>query len=90
MLQNNPGLTPAQIYTAMRSNTSPLVSTLDGTTFTPVSGYGFIKADAALASTGAGGAVTVNLDLSPTTINVGAVGHPHLEQHQRQQLHGLG
>ena len=70
MLQNNPGLTPAQIYTAMRSNTSPLVSTLDGTTFTPVSGYGFIKADAALASTGSG-AVTVNLDLTPTTINVG-------------------
>lgn len=71
MLQNNPALTPAQIYSAMRSNTSPLVASPDGTTFTPVAGYGFIKADAALASTGAGGAVTVNLGLSPTTINVG-------------------
>jgi hypothetical protein len=68
MLQNKPSLSPAQIYSAMRANTSPLVQTVDGTTFTPVSGYGFIKADAVV---GDSGAVTVNLGLSPTTINVG-------------------
>ncbi len=68
MLQKNPGLTPTQIYSTLRSSTSPLVSTTDGTNFTPVSGYGFIKADAALSDSGA---VTVNLNLNPTTINVG-------------------
>ena len=68
MLQNNPGLTPAQIYTAMRSTTSPMT----GTSTAPdnLSGYGFIQADAALASAGSGD-VTVNLGLNPTTINVG-------------------
>ena len=72
MLQNNPALTPAQIYSAMRSTTSPMVESSDGgVTFTPVTGYGFVKADAAVASAGSGGAVTVNLGLNPTTVNVG-------------------
>jgi subtilisin family serine protease len=66
MLQKNPALTPAQIYSTLRSTTSPMT----GTSSAPdnLSGYGFIKADAALADSGA---VTVNLGLNPTTINVG-------------------
>ncbi len=66
MLQKNPSLTPTEIYNAMRSSTAPMT----GTSTAPdnMSGYGFIKADAALADSGA---VTVNLGLSPTTINVG-------------------
>ena len=66
MLQKNPALTPAQIYSTLRSTTSPMT----GTSSAPdnLSGYGFIKADAALADSGA---VTVTLNLNPTTINVG-------------------
>jgi hypothetical protein len=69
MLENNPALTPAQIYTAMRTTTGPLVD-FGGTA---VSGYGFIQAGAAItaAGGGGGGAVAVNLGLNPTTITVG-------------------
>ena len=66
MLQNNPALTPTQIYSTLRSSTSPLVDA----SLTPVTGYGFIQANVALGS-GDGGAVAVTLNLSPTTINVG-------------------
>jgi subtilisin family serine protease len=66
MLQKNPALTPAQIYNTLRSTTSPMT----GTSSAPddLSGYGFIKADTALADTAA---VTVMLGLNPATINVG-------------------
>jgi subtilisin family serine protease len=71
MLQKNPALTPTQIYTALRSTTSPMTGTSTAPDY--LSGYGFIRADAALASisAGGGGAVSVTLDLTPTTINVG-------------------
>lgn len=46
MLQANPNLTPAQIYGAMQSSAAPM----GGNTPNFNSGYGFIQADAALAS----------------------------------------
>ena len=46
MLQKNPALTPSQIYSTLRSSTSPLVDA----SLAPVTGYGFIQADVALGS----------------------------------------
>ncbi|MBS0578996.1 MAG: S8 family serine peptidase [Proteobacteria bacterium] len=70
MLQNNPALTPAQIYSAMRTTTAALKDSNSAA----VSGYGFIQAGAAItaAGSGGGGAVTVNLGLAPTTVSLGA------------------
>jgi hypothetical protein len=67
MLENNPALTPAQIYTAMRTTTAPLVDPNNA----PISGYGFIQAGDAITAAGGGGAVSVNLGLNPTTITLG-------------------
>ena len=65
MLQANPTLTPAQIYSALQMSALPM----SGTTPNNLSGYGFVQADAALALVPAG---APTLSLSETTVAVGA------------------
>ncbi|MBV8144532.1 MAG: S8 family serine peptidase, partial [Gammaproteobacteria bacterium] len=64
MRQANPALTPTQIYDALQSTALPM----GGSTPDYLSGYGFIQADAAMASLPAGAPV---LKLSPSTISLG-------------------
>jgi subtilase family protein len=64
MLQANSKLTPTQIYTAMETT----AAAMDNPSPDLATGYGFIKAQAALASLPAGPPI---IRVSPTTITVG-------------------
>jgi hypothetical protein len=64
MLQANPALTPTQIYTALRTTASPMGATPPDFS----SGYGFIQADAALATLPPGGPT---LTLSQSSVTTG-------------------
>jgi Subtilase family/Putative Ig domain len=59
MLQANPGMTPGEIYTAMRFTAAPMVNPSPDLT----TGYGFIQAGAAVA--------WPNMSVTPSTITLG-------------------
>ncbi|HUL48092.1 MAG TPA: S8 family serine peptidase [Steroidobacteraceae bacterium] len=59
MLQANPGMTPGDIYTAMRFTAAPMVNSRPDFT----TGYGFIEAGPAVA--------WPNMSISPSTITLG-------------------
>jgi hypothetical protein len=59
LLQANPGMTPGDIYTAMRFTAAPMVNPSPDLT----TGYGFLQAGAALA--------WPNMSVTPSTITVG-------------------
>ena len=64
LLQANPALTPAQIYGALQATAAPM----GASTPNYQSGYGFIQADAALASLPPG---APTITVSPATITLG-------------------
>jgi len=66
MLQSNPALTPAQIYTAMQNSAAPMGG---GATPNYNSGHGFIQASAALALLPP---AAPTLAIAPTTITAGS------------------
>jgi Subtilase family len=67
LLQADPSLTPAQIYTIFRSSTLPM-----GTVPNYSSGYGFLQADLAAAATPAVVPATPTLSLGSSSITVGS------------------
>ncbi len=66
MLQANSAITPAQIYSALRTSALPMTGS--GVTPNFNSGYGFIQADAALALLAP---AAPTLSISPTSVTVG-------------------
>jgi hypothetical protein len=68
LLQKFPGITPSALYSTLKSGALTIVNSSGAVNFT--SGYGFIQAVSALADEPS--APDVKLNLSPTTINVGA------------------
>ncbi|MBV9619806.1 MAG: S8 family serine peptidase [Gammaproteobacteria bacterium] len=66
-LQRSPGLAPLTLYQSLRNTATPVTNSASATNYT--GGYGFIKADAALAALPP--VPTVTLSVSPTTITVG-------------------
>jgi len=66
-LQHSPGLAPAVMYATLRSTATPVVNSAGSSNYT--GGYGFIKADAALAALPP--TPTVTISVNPTSITVG-------------------
>ncbi len=70
LLQKNPGLTPAALYTALKSGALTLQNDSSQNASNYTGGYGFLQAQSAYGAEPPAPDVTLNL--SPTTINLGS------------------